>query len=117
MPKSIVAALLCNYGDSYTAIPERAPAYTSRSAQILAATDELYDLDLRSGSQFSLAPIAAPDDPPVEFYGYALRIHAKLLKQTEHGLALLSCLRYPIYSDADGHAWLTPFFYTNYIRI
>jgi hypothetical protein len=57
------------------------------------------------------------DDAPIQFHGDARGVQLQLAQQAKEGLTFRGGLALAIHYDVDGHAWLTPLFYTNYSQI
>ena len=57
------------------------------------------------------------DNGAVRFHGDARGVQLQLARQAKEGLAFRGRLGPAIHYDADGRAWLTPLFFTNYSQI
>ena len=83
----------------------------------LAAAGELYNLWLRAGVENRFGPEGLLDNAAVQFHGGARGVQLQLAQQAKEGLAFRDGLGPAIDYDVDGHAWLTPLFFTNYSQI
>ena len=83
----------------------------------LAAADELYNLWLRAGVENRFGPEGLLDNAAVQFHGDARGVQLQLAEQAKQGFAFRGGLGLAIHYYFDGHAWLTPLFFTNYSQI
>jgi len=81
------------------------------------AADELHNLKLRAGAENRLGPEGRLDNAAVQFHGDARGVQLQLAEQAKQGLAFRGGLGLAIHYYFDGHVWLTPLFYTNYIQV
>ena len=83
----------------------------------LPAADELYNLKLRAGAENRFGPEGLLDNAAVQFHGDARGVQLQLAQQAKQGLTFRGGLGLAIHYDVDGHARLTPLFYTNYSQV
>ena len=81
------------------------------------AADELYNFKLRAGTENRFGPEGLLDNATVQFHGNARWVQLQLAQQAKEGLTFRGGLGPAIHYDVDGHAWLTPLFYTNYSQV